>query len=205
MRGTSRSVTAVAIVAALAATITGCSKASTPTIYPQSEAVKADDEMFAVLNDTIDATGGLRAWKAWSSNEPLDKPVGTGEHSIGGGECLPTNGLGMAGDPLGDYDGASLNSTDFVDGDATLAAVKKVWKAAGYTDITTDVTTDAGTDAGITVRATHEAPSPTLTFTYRDTKKKQKVSLEGQSICRSYNYLDDEEPDRYDDPTDAPS
>jgi len=209
MRGTSRSVAAVVIVAALAATITGCSKASTPTIYSHSEAVSADDEMFTVLNDTIDATGGLQAWKAWSSNKPLDKPVGTGDHSNGGGECLPTNGMGMAGDPLGDYDGASLNSTDFVDADATLVAVKKVWTAAGYTNITTDVSTDVSTDAGaddgIVVRAAHEAPSPTLTFTYRDTKEKQKVLLEGDSICQSYDYLNDDEPDRYDDPTDAPS
>jgi hypothetical protein len=201
MRGIIRSVTAVTVAMALAATMTGCGKSSKPTIYPQSDAAKADDEMFAVLNDTIDATGGLKAWKAWSSNTPLDKPVGTGKYSIGGGECMPTNWLGMSGDPLGDYDGAELNSVGPVDVEATVATVKRVWRDAGFTDIVTD-----RNEYGVTVRGTHDDPSPVLTLSYSDTSKQQHpVILEGQSICKSYSYLDDEDPDRYDDPTDDPS
>ncbi|WIE81483.1 hypothetical protein [Curtobacterium sp. MCSS17_016] len=195
MRGTSRSVTAVVIVAALAATITGCSKASTPTIYSHSEAVAADDEMFEVLNDTIDATGGLQAWRAWSSNEPLDNPVGTGKYSIGGGECMPTNWLGSSGDPLGTYDGALLNSAGTFDGPATAETVKKIWRDAGFTDITTE-----RGEGGTTVRGKHDDPTPVLTFTYGRGPGKQKASLEGESICQSYDYLDDDtlDDDRYD-------
>ncbi|MGW8431115.1 hypothetical protein ACWGJ9_08325 [Curtobacterium citreum] len=185
---------AAAVVTALAVTLSGCGKSSTPTIYSHGEAVAADDEMFAVLNDTIDATGGLSAWRAWSSNDPLDHRVGTVKQ-IGGGECMPTNAFGMAGDPLGTYDGALLNSAGTLDGAATAETVKGIWRDAGYTDITTK-----RGEGGTTVRGKHDDPSPVLTFTYGGQSGKQKASLEGDSICQSYDYLDDDTLDdnRYD-------
>ncbi len=201
MRGIIRTAAVTVAAAALVAALAGCGKSSAPTIYSHSEAAAADDEMFAVLNDTIDATGGLSAWKAWSSNEPLDSPIGTGKQT-GGGECIPTNWLDQAGDPLGDYDGALVNSVGVVDGPALTETVKQVWRDAGYTDITTD-----RGEGGITVRARHDDPSPVLTFTYGGKPGKQKATLEGDSICQSYDYLDDDtlNDNRYDDPTDDAS
>jgi hypothetical protein len=187
MRGTIRSVAAAVMVAALAVSVAGCSRASQPTIWSHEEAVAANDELFTVMNASIDATGGLQAWRMWSSNKPLDEHIRE-DNAIGGSECIPTDAWGLAGDPLGDFAGASLDSVGAVDAKDVLATVKKTWIDAGLTDITTRRTENGV----IAVTAKHDEPSPTITFSYDGTSKKQKVAMDGTSICQSYDYLDDQ-------------
>jgi len=199
MRGTIRTVAAAVTAAALAVSVAGCSRATQPTIWSHEEAVTANDELFTVMNASIDATGGLRAWRSWSSNTPLDDHLRE-SNAIGGSECIPTDAWGLAGDPLGDFAGASLDSVEAVDAEAVLATVKRTWIDAGLTDITT-----RRTDNGVvTVTAEHAEPSPTITFSFDGTSRKQKVGMDGASICQSYAYLDDQPLDDR-EPDDEPS
>jgi hypothetical protein len=187
MRGTSRSVSAVVIAGVLAVSIAGCGKASSPTIYPHDVAVQVDDETFAVLNASIDATGGLQAWRTWASDEPLDDHI-TVDSATGGSECLPTDSWGLAGDPLGDFAGESLHSVNAVDVADVLATVQETWADAGLTD----VDEERSENGVVVVTARHKAPSPVITFSYDGTSKQQEVALEGNSVCQSYAYLEDQ-------------
>ena len=166
------------IAAALAVALTGCG-ASTPTIYPHDVTDKSDAEMYAVLNDTIDATGGLTAWRMWASNDPLDAPVTRGMAS---GDCVPTDPLGLQGDTMGEYDGALLNSTNARPPKEVVPAGVKVWEAAGY-----DVATKYANDITY-VRASRGGEHPTFSLSYsgRNTDKPMQFELRAQSICQSY-------------------
>ncbi len=85
-----------------------------PTIYPQDVAVQVDDETCAVLNASIDASGGLQAWRTWASDAPLDDHI-TADNATGGSAGLPADSWGPVGDPLGDSAGESLHSAYYVD------------------------------------------------------------------------------------------
>lgn len=162
----------------LAVTIAGC--ASTPTIHTHEQADRADAEMYDVLNQTIDATGGPTAWRYWMAKEPLDGPLTRGLAST---DCVPRDWAGFSGHSLGQADGAYIETVRKQDPGRVVATVKQVWADAGYRSVDTD-----RANGQTYVRATRDDLSPTVSVNYNpDGGKPVTVTLRAYSLCESYD------------------
>ncbi|MDQ0538135.1 hypothetical protein QF011_000665 [Curtobacterium flaccumfaciens] len=174
---TATRIAAATVMAALAAVTTGC--ASTPTIYTHQQADRADAEMYEVLNDVIDATGGHTAWRYWSAQQPLDGPLTRG---LASSDCLPKDWAGFSGHSMGEADGAYLETVSKRDLSDITQKVKRVWADVGYTHVDTD-----RSNGQTFIRATRDDPSPSVSIQYPDGEKAAVVTLRAGSLCKSYD------------------